>query len=219
MDSINLDAPSTSTIVLSSLFTGVPLARHETVAGVLRRWARDYLSQSHPDLGRKGAICPFTLPSIKQDLFSVAYSDGDNLSREDIATALTDVIREFQSSAPSDPNDEALKTVLLIFPELEDHSLIDGIQLEFKNLFIKCDLMVGQFYPGCGEGGLWNPHFRPLDAPYAMIAIRHMTSSDYPFLTGDEEWASAYLTKFAPDIPARVRSDLAKRIVTNGKAA
>lgn len=219
MYSLDLQSPSTSTIVLSSLFTGVPSAQHEKVAGVLRRWASGYLSKSHPDLGRKGAVCPFTSPSIKKDLFSVAYLDGDDLSREDIAASLTEVISEFQSSPPSDPNDEALKTALLVFPELEDHSLIDEIQMEFKNLFIKYDLMVGQFYPGCGEGGLWNPHFRPLDAPYAMIAIRRMTSSDYPFLTGDEEWASAYLTKFAPDIPARLRSDLAKRIVTNGKAA
>lgn len=219
MYSISLGAPSTSTIVLSSLFTGVPSAQHEKMAEVLQRWASDYLSKSHPDLGRRGAICPFTSPSIKKDLFSVAYLDGDDLSREDIAASLTEVISEFQSSPSSDPNDEALKTVLLVFPELVDHSVIDEIQLEFKNLFIKYDLMIGQFYPGCDEGGLWNPHFRPLDAPYAMIAIRHMTSSDYPFLTGDEEWASAYLTKFAPDIPARVRSELAKRIVANGRAA
>lgn len=219
MYSMSLGAPSATTITLSSLFTGAPDAGHEEAAGVLRHWAIDYLSRSNPDLGRKGAVCPFTMPSIKKDLFWVAYLDGDNLTRGDISGALTEVIREFQSSAPVDKSDEILKTALLVLPDLKDHSAIDEIQLEFKNLFIKYDLMVGQFYPGCGEGGLWNPHFRPLDAPYTMFAIRHMTSSDYPFLTGTEDWASAYLTKFAPEIPARVRNDIAKRIVASGEAA
>ncbi|MBJ8343110.1 DUF6875 domain-containing protein [Antrihabitans sp. YC2-6] len=218
MHATSLDAPSHATISLSSLFTGVPSSRHDAAAGELRRWAVDYLSRSHPELGRKGAICPFTLPSIKKDLFSVAFLDGADLSREEIAGALTEVIRQFQSSAPLDAKDESLKSAILVFPDFADHALIDDIQLEFKNLFIKYDLMIGQFYPGCTESGLWNAEFRPLDAPYAMIAIRHMTPSDYPFLTGDEKWAAAYLSKFAPDIPARVRGDLAQRIV-NGKAA
>lgn len=209
MYTTSLGAPNATTITLSSLFTGAPDAGHEEAAGMLRRWAIDYLSRSNPDLGRKGAVCPFTMPSIKKDLFWVTYLDGDNLTRADIAGALTDVIREFQSSAPVDSTDEILKTALLVLPDLKDHSAIDEIQLEFKNLFIKYDLMIGQFYPGCSEGGLWNPHFQPLDAPYAMFAIRHMTSSDYPFLTGTEDWASAYLTKFAPEIPARVRNDIA----------
>ncbi len=219
MYSMSFGAQSATAITLSSLFTGATDVRHEEAAGVLRRWATDYLSRSNPDLGRRGSVCPFTMPSIKKDLFRVAYLDGDDLNREDIAGALTDVIREFQSSAPVDAGDELLKTALLVLPDLKDHSAIDEIQLEFKNLFIKYDLMVGQFYPGCGENGLWNPHFEPLDAPYAMFAIRHMTCSDYPFLAGNEDWASAYLTKFAPEIPARVRNDIAKRIVTSGEAA
>ena len=221
MYSMSLGAPSPASteITLSSLFTGAPAPQHLDAAGVLRRWATEYLSKSHPELGRKGAVCPFTMPSIKKDLFWVAYLDGANLDRAAISGALTEVIEEFQSSPPVDANDEMLKTALLVFPDFADHSLIDEIQLEFKNLFIKYDLMIGQFYPGCGESGLWNTHFRPLDAPYAMIAIRHVTSSDYPFLAGDENWASAYLTKFAPHIPARVRNDMAKRIVASGKAA
>ena len=47
--------------------------------------------------------------------------------------------------------------------------------------------MIGQFYPGCAENGLWNPDFRPLDSPLPMLAIRHMVESDLPFLTRETD--------------------------------
>lgn len=214
-----LVAPNDTSLALASLFTSRPAAGLEVETNVLRRWALEYLSKSHPDLGRKGAVCPFTSPSIKKDLFWVSFLKGAELERDAISGALTEVIRQFQSSEPVEEKDEMLKTVILVFPDLEDYSIVDEIQLEFKNMFIKYGLMVGQFYPGCGEGGLWNQHFRPLDAPYPMIAIRTMTASDYPFLTGSEEWASAYLSRFAPGIPARVRNDMVQRIVAGGVPA
>ena len=213
-----LVAPADSSITVASLFTSTPSPGVEAETGVLRRWAHDHLSRSHPELGRKGPVCPFTGPSIKKDLFQVAFMRGAELEHDDVSSALTEVIRDCKTSEPLDDSDEMLKTVILVFPDLDEYELIDQIQAEFKNLFIKYGLMVGQFYPGCTEQGLWNPDFRPLDAPYALIAIRHMTAGDYPFITGSEEWTTAYLTRFAPGIPARVRNEMAKRIVVGACA-
>jgi hypothetical protein len=39
-----------------------------------------------------------------------------------------------------------------------------------------------------------------LDAPFAMLAVRHMVVTDYPFLCGNEKWMVAYAARFAPAI-------------------
>jgi hypothetical protein len=64
------------------------------------------------------------------------------------------------------------------------------------------DWMVGQFYPGHQQGGLRNPNFKALDGPFAMLAVRHMVVTDYPFLCEDEKWTDAYLARFAPEVSA-----------------
>ncbi len=53
--------------------------------------------------------------------------------------------------------------------------------------------MVGEFHDGPPDkGGLWNPLLRPLDAPVPMLVVRHMVTTDLPFLTSREEHVSAY---------------------------
>jgi hypothetical protein len=36
-----------------------------------------------------------------------------------------------------------------------------------------------------------------LDGPFAMIAVRHMVVTDYPFLGENEKWTGAYFARFA----------------------
>jgi hypothetical protein len=71
--------------------------------------------------------------------------------------------------------------------------------------------MIGQFYPGCEEPGIRNPVFRPLRSPLALLAIRYMVSSDFPFLAKKTEWIEEYLKKFAPSIPASARNMIAAK--------
>ncbi|KAA0023794.1 DUF6875 domain-containing protein [Antrihabitans cavernicola] len=207
--------PAATELRIASLFTASPESGLEEHTATMRRWVLEFLSKSHPDLGRKGPVCPYTSPAIKRDLLWVAFLRGGDLERDDITRALTAIIQEFRRRPPTDGDDSHLKSVVLAFPDFSDVTLIESIQLEFKNLFIKYGLMVGQFYPGCDVGGLWNPDFKALDAPYPMLAVRHMTETDYPFLVENEEWLNAYFTHFAPRIPTRVRSDMIKRLLVS----
>jgi hypothetical protein len=84
------------------------------------------------------------------------------------------------------------------------------VQQELKPDFVHEGLMVGQFYPGCREPGLWNRDFRPLESPIPLIAIRYMVSNDFPFLSSNASWIEVYLRRFAPAMPSQVRSTLAK---------
>lgn len=59
-----------------------------------------------------------------------------------------------------------------------------------------------------------NPEFRPLDAPFPMLAVRHMVASDFPFLRADPDSLQAYLDQFATEIPLRTRQEIARNILS-----
>jgi hypothetical protein len=130
---------------------------------------------------------------------------------DDIQNTVGSMVETFHQLPPTEGPDVLLKTVLILFPEVTAYGLIDEAQRRLKEKFVAMGLMIGQFYPGCDEPGLWNPEFRPLRSPLALLAIRHMVSSDFPFLATKTEWIERYLKKFAPSIPAAVRSIIASR--------
>jgi len=68
--------------------------------------------------------------------------------------------------------------------------------------------MVGQFYEGCAESGLWNDSFQPLQSPIPLLAIRNMVPSDFLFLhgkRGNEGMLISYLNRFGTHIPREVK--------------
>jgi hypothetical protein len=188
-----------------------PLAPYQ--AGI-REWATAYLTAPHPELGRQGPVCPFTAPSINKELFWVGCVDRPDLTADDIERTVAGMVTEFHHLPPTEGPDALLKTILILFPTVTVYNMIDEAQRRLKKEFVAMGLMIGQFYPGCEEPGIRNPQFRPLQSPLAILAIRHMVSSDFPFLTAKVEWVEKYLQKFAQSIPAAIRSVIATRFDT-----
>jgi hypothetical protein len=177
---------------------GVPQWQFETV----KHWAENWLSKSHPDLGRAGAVCPYSGTSIKKNLFRVAFVRGNNLDHNRMVSLLEEIAAAFPVLPPVDGPGSIYKAVVVVFPEVTEFGQIDAVQAECKTTFVERGLMVGQFYPGHQQGGLRNPDFMALDGPFAMIAVRHMVVTDHPFLYENERWMDAYAARFAPDISA-----------------
>jgi hypothetical protein len=73
--------------------------------------------------------------------------------------------------------------------------------------------MIGQFHPVCDAPGLWNPDFKALRAPVPLLAIRKLVVFDLPFLVEHKAHAESYIRRFAPEIPPRVRKQLAQRMI------
>ncbi|MCJ0904294.1 hypothetical protein MTX36_12765 [Rhodococcus sp. ARC_M6] len=121
----------------------------------------------------------------------------------DVVEDMADIYPELP---PRDGKDEIFKAIIAVFPDVNDFDLIDTVQFHGKSTFVNKGMMLGQFYPGCLQSGLWNDDFRALDAPLPMLAVRQMVSTDYPFLTGRAEWMSAYLKRFAPTVPPTARA-------------
>jgi hypothetical protein len=180
----------------------------------IREWATAYLAAPHPDLGREGPVCPFTAASINKEMFWIGSVDRPYLTAKDIERTVAGAIADFRRLTPTEGPDALLKTVLVLFPTVTDYSLIDEAQKRLKQESVAIGLMIGQFYPGCEERGIRNPGFRPLQSPLALLAIRNMVSSDFPFLAAKAEWIEEYLKRFAPAIPASVRSVITAKFDT-----
>lgn len=176
----------------------------------LHDWVANFLAQPSDLLGRSGPVCPFTPPSMNRELLWVSRISDRNPEVDDVVAKMRDLVTLFHQLSPVDGPEALLRAVMVTFPEVSDYSVIDRIQVTLKPDFIRAGLMIGQFYPGCTEPGLWNADFRPLSSPIPLIAIRSMVSNDFPFLRASAEWIEIYLRRFAPTIPAPVRMSLAQ---------
>jgi Domain of unknown function (DUF6875) len=178
----------------------------------MREWTAAYLTAPHPELGREGPVCPYTAASIRKEMFWVGCVDNPELTAADIESMVAEAVTRFGDLPPTKEPEALLKTILILFPTVTDYSIIDEAQKRLKERSIAMGLMIGQFYPGCEAPGIRNPEFRPLQSPFALLAIRHMVGSDLPFLASRVEWIEEYLKKFAPSIPASVRSVIAAKL-------
>ena len=184
-------------IILTGLFHDClpadPLAPYQAH---MREWAVSYLCASHPELGREGPVCPFTAGSINKETFWVGCVERSDLTSEDIEKTVSGVMAQFFRLPPEDGSGALLKAIVILFPAVTDYRRIDEAQQRLKDASIPAGLMVGQFYPGCAEPGIRNPNFKPLQSPIALLAIRHMVSSDLPFLTAKAQWIEEYRKRF-----------------------
>lgn len=177
----------------------------------IREWATTYLTAPHPELGRKGPVCPVAATSINKEMFWVGCVDRPNITADDIERTVASMVTEFHRLTPTEGSDALLKAILVLFPTVTDYNMIDEAQRRLKKEFVAMGLMIGQFHPRCGEPGIRNREFRPLRSPLPLLAVRHMVGSDFPFLAAKAEWIEGYLKRFAPSLPADVRSMIAAK--------
>ncbi|MFI6498512.1 DUF6875 domain-containing protein [Nonomuraea typhae] len=175
-------------------------------------WARTYLTQPHPSLGRKGPVCPYVHTALDRGTFYLAVCPGEP-TVDDLSALLAGYRSWFQRLVAPEGVSPQYRTILVLVPDLPDAraaAVIDAAQLVLKSEYVAAGLMIGEFYPGPPpKAGLWNPDFRPLGSPVPLLAIRHMVASDFPFLKEDPEHTAAYLERFGDRPPAALREAIA----------
>jgi hypothetical protein len=181
----------------------------------VRTWVENYLTEANPNLGRDGPVCPYAGPSMRKDLMWVGRIPGAQPWPGFIQLVLNDALDLLLTLEPVEGSLSVLRVLLTALPDLRDYTLIDDLHAELKTKFVEHDAMLGQFYPGCGQPGLWNEDFHPLDAPVPMLVVRSMMGSDFPFLVDRPEWMSAYIKKFAPTLPPHVQRALVGRLTAD----
>lgn len=205
--------PSRTLIELSDLDGDDELVQRYGAA--LRRivnWAQDYLCNPHPELGRKGPVCPYAQTALDRGTFYLAVCPGEPTAGE-MARTLDGYRDWFQRLVAPPGVSQQFRTVLVLFPDLPDEraaAVIDAAQQELKSDYVAAGLMIGEFYPGPPpKAGLWNPDFLPLGSPVPLLAIRQMVASDFPFLREAPEHVRAYLERFGDRPPAPLRDAIA----------
>ncbi|MYM91993.1 hypothetical protein GTP91_33065, partial [Rugamonas sp. FT82W] len=158
-------------------------ARDTPLAQVLD-WVRAFLARPHPELGRKGAVCPFVPVSLMQDSIWLAEITDRDLSLDKIGAIIGAYRDLFLATEPTRGPDAINKAFMVVFPHLgaEGAAVVDEVQYRLKRDFVDMGLMLGEFHATNQSEGLRNPEFRPLRSPVPMLAIRHMVDSDLPFL-------------------------------------
>lgn len=176
----------------------------------IARWTREYLARPHPQLGRKGAVCPFVPLSLTMDSIWLAEVAQPDARFETIAEIITEYRELFLTTEPTKGVDALQKAFMIVFPRLgaDGAALVDKVQYALKKYFVEMGLMLGEFHSANEGEGLRNPDFRPLRSPVPMLAIRHMVESDLPFMTREsyppKERASfmrSYLARVGASLP------------------
>jgi hypothetical protein len=179
-------------------------------------WVRSFLSCPHQELGRPGDVCPYTGPAVQRQTFWLTCVDAKETDAAGLKAVVLAYRDRFLELPPRERQGAMFKTILMLFPDMEPADApgqLDALQRSLKAEFVGQGLMVGQFYPGCPEPGLWNHQFRPQDSPVSLLAIRHIVPSDLAFLVGDRgnrNMILAYLARFTPELPAAVRKLLSE---------
>ena len=172
-------------------------------------WAQEYLCKAHPQLGRKGPVCPFVGKSLEKNLFFLSVYDQADVEIEEVQQLLLAFRDRFLETEPTTGYDTIFKSILVLFPNLDVEKapeIIDQTQVELIERFTPKKLMIGEFHPGPPQKpGLWNDDFRPLYCPVPMLVIRHMVNTDILFLKRNKPNTVNYLKFFGHDIPQKMK--------------
>lgn len=161
-------------------------------------WVESYLMSAHAELGRSGAVCPFTRQAARLDTVRLAVSDA---GPGDEAAAFALIRRSFAAldAIPSRPAMQHFRTVLIGFPACADAAgvaMLQRVQARHKFYSLRRHRMIGLMHADSEAPGLWNPDFRPLRAPLPILAIRHMVEHDAPFAARHPLLLLPYLARF-----------------------
>lgn len=170
---------------------GTPLA-------ILLDWVEGYLMNAHAELGRVGAVCPFTRQAARLDTARLAVCDAGPADEDVVFALIRRAFGELET-IPCKPGMEHFRTVIIGFPACDGPdgvAMLQRVQKRHKFYSLRRNRMIGLMHAGSEAPGLWNPAFRPLRAPLPVLAIRHMVEHDAPFAARHPLLLLPYLARF-----------------------
>ncbi|MCF3102496.1 hypothetical protein IPZ58_12995 [Streptomyces roseoverticillatus] len=156
-------------------------ADHELLRPVAD-WISGHVARPHPDLGRRGAVCPFVPLAQRLGLVRFALADPPVRDEEGLVAAVAALKAHWLAMEPRSGPHTIDKTIILVLPGTAAASVV-RVHDRLKPEFVADGLMLGEFYPGHPGPGLHNPGFRPLHSDVPLLVARSMVGNDLPFLT------------------------------------
>ena len=181
---------------------------------MVEAWVREYLGRPHPELGRKGPVCPFAVPALNSGTLWIACDeqvDGASLWR--LRAAMLGAAAAFEQRARRHPTPD-LTALVLVFRKLpaERYALLDRAHSELKTALMSREVMVSALHPASTGPALWNPAFASLRAPFPAFAFRIMDVRDIVFVAHNRVAFASYRRRFAQRFePGLVSDDFGHR--------
>lgn len=166
-------------------------------------WVNNFIIQPNTLLGREGPVCPYVSYSLKKQLFfcTVYSEDTSQITIEEKLLQYRDWFLELEVKPK---RNEVFKTFIILLPNIAEQNtpqLMKAIHNRLKTEFVSKGLMLGEFFPGYSQSGLWNQKFYPLSSPLPLFVIRYMVANDYYFLKDNQLFFEFYLKFFQGKIP------------------
>jgi hypothetical protein len=161
-------------------------------------WIREYLGRPHPDLGRKGPVCPFAAGALQDDGLWVTFDDRiDGKSAWRLRRALLRYAEGYASRARTSRHPE-LTALMVILPRVpkERYARLDDLHSEMKTMLMTSDVMVSALHPESTRPAVWNPEFHVLRAPFPAFAFRTMDVRDIVFVAQNRKAFEHYASRF-----------------------
>jgi hypothetical protein len=189
--------------LLTRVLPSEPLPNHtidESASLVaVARWAQEFLTNSHPELGRSGAVCPYVRTSLQDRRFLLTLLRDAALHPQQTDEIVLRLAAHFLRLEPQVGRAARFKTIVILFPDLPEQAapdIINGIHQRLKPQFLQYGLMLGEFFKESSKPGLHNPLFRPLRSDIPLLVIRAMVPTDIAFLSDQAAFVKAYLSTF-----------------------
>jgi hypothetical protein len=203
---------ASETELLLRPLSALPDASSETpvaeIDQIIANWVRSYLMRPHPQLGRPGAVCPFTSAAARLDAIRVGSSPAG--AQEEVDRTLRRALAAFEA-IETPKSQRHFRTVIVGFPNCADEdglARLKNARNGMRRESILRGKMFALFEPNSGDKGLLNPEFRPLRSPLPLLAIRMLVENDAPFVLRNPLLAPIYLLKFPLAGPRRIWSAL-----------
>jgi len=151
-------------------------------------WMQRFIMQGHPDLGRKGAVCPFAKPAHEERAMLFSAFDAVGMSFDSYIDTLMRMPRFFDqlAKARSEPSDLLSLAIFPLGLRADGYyKFIDCAHTILKPFYMECGLMLGEFHPSSTVRGAHSATFRPMRADVPLFVIRAMALHDILFIDGE----------------------------------
>lgn len=157
-----------------------------TALAPVTEWIRDYVRRPHPQIGRRGPVCPRVPLALQTGSIHLAAVAADDSTDANLRAWTHQLFEQFHHLPPKAPDDRD-KTLGIVITGAHDCQLCEQVNLvqsELKAQFLEAGLLLGKFHRYLTTRAVHNPEFVPGRSPAPMIMLRYLIQSDINLMLG-----------------------------------
>jgi hypothetical protein len=163
-------------------------------------------------------VCPFLRQAAVADAFCVGISEAGPQDEEATFALVRGLFNDLYQ-IPADRERRALRSIVIGFPNCtgpDGVAMLERIYKRHKYFTLARMQMIAFFHSDCDTPGLWNPHFKPMQAPMPVIGARFLVEQDAVFAAKYKLMVPTYLMRFG--IPGARKLMAARELHRSAKA-